>query len=163
MTTGLDGHHGAHFVFRKIARDRGVALEHVGGRIAAFVDNVADDRLKTEAALLQGALSDVQALTSALTTYLLAAARNPAELYKIGLVSVAYLHAVGDLLIGWRLLVQAEIATGAIDSGAGDFFYRGKIAAASFFAKTILPAISATRATVENIDTELMDVADGAF
>jgi alkylation response protein AidB-like acyl-CoA dehydrogenase len=151
------------FVFRKIARDQGVALEHVAGQIAAFVDNVTDDRLKTEAALLQGALSDVQAMTSALTTYLLAAAQNPAELYKIGLVSVAYLHAVGDLLIGWRLLVQAEIATGAIDSGAEDSFYRGKIAAASFFAKTILPAISATRATVENIDTELMDVADGAF
>ena len=151
------------FVFRKVARDRGVALEHVAGQIAAFVDNVTDDRLKTEAALLQGALSDVRAMTSTLTTYLLAAARNPAELYKIGLVSVAYLHAVGDLLIGWRLLVQAEIATGAIDSGAGDSFYCGKIAAASFFAKTILPAISATRATVENIDTELMDVADGAF
>ena len=151
------------FVFRKIARDRGVALAHVAGQIAAFIDNITGDRLKAERALLQAALSDVQAMTGTLTTYLLAAEHNPTELYKIGLVSVAFLHAVGDLLIAWRLLVQADIAAAALDAGADDSFYRGKLAAASFFAKTILPAISATRAVVENVDTDLMDLADDAF
>lgn len=151
------------FVFRKIARDRGVALAHVAGEIAAFIDNITGDRLKAERALLQAALSDVQAMTVTLTTYLLDAEQNPTELYKIGLVSVAFLHAVGDLLIGWRLLVQADIAAAALDAGADDSFYRGKLAAAAFFAKTILPAISATRAVVENVDTDLMDLADDAF
>ena len=151
------------FVFRKIARDRGVALAHVAGQIAAFIDSVTGDRLKAECALLQAALADVQAMTGTLTTYLLGAEQDPTELYKIGLVSVAFLHAVGDLLIGWRLLVQADIAAAAIDAGADDSFYRGKLAAASFFAKTILPAISAARAVVENVDTDLMDVADDAF
>lgn len=151
------------FVFRKIARDRGVAFAHLGGQIAAFIDNIAGDRLKAERALLAAALSDVQAMTGTITTYLLAAERNPTELYKIGLVSVAFLHAVGDLLVGWRLLVQADVAAAALDAGADDSFYRGKLAAASFFAKTILPAISATRVVVENVDTELMDVADDAF
>ena len=151
------------FVFRKIARDRGVALAHVAGQIAAFIDNITGDRLKAERALLQAALSDVRAMTGTLTTYLLAAEHNPTELYKIGLVSVAFLHAVGDLLIAWRLLVQADIAAAALDAGADDSFYRGKLAAASFFAKTILPAISATRAVVENVDTDLMDLADDAF
>src|SRR6201988_4189755 len=150
-------------VFRKIARDRGVAFAHVGGEIAAFIDNITADRLKAERGLLQAALSDVQAMTGALMTYLLAAEHNPAELYKIGLVSVAFLHAVGDLLIGWRLLVQAEIAATALDAGADDSFYRGKLAAASFFAKTVLPAISATRAVVENGDTDLMNLVDDAF
>jgi alkylation response protein AidB-like acyl-CoA dehydrogenase len=151
------------FVFRKIARDRGVALAHVAGNIAAFIDNISGDRFKAECALLQGALSDVQAMTGTLTTYLLAAERNPTELYKIGLVSVAYLHAIGDLLVAWRLLVQADIAAAALDGGADDSFYRGKLAAASFFAKTILPAISATRVLVENVDTDLMGVDDDAF
>ena len=151
------------FVFRKIARDRGVALAHVAGQIASFIDNITGDRLKAERALLQAALSDVRAMTGTLTTYLLAAEHNPTELYKIGLVSVAFLHAVGDLLIAWRLLVQADIAAAALDAGADDSFYRGKLAAASFFAKTILPAISATRAVVENVDTDLMDLADDAF
>jgi alkylation response protein AidB-like acyl-CoA dehydrogenase len=151
------------FVFRKIARDRGVAFAHLGGEIAAFIDNITGDRLKAERALLAAALSDVQAMTGTLTTYLLAAEDNPTELYKIGLVSVAFLHAVGDLLIAWRLLVQADVAAAALDAGADDSFYRGKLAAASFFAKTILPAISATRAVVENVDTDLMDLADDAF
>jgi alkylation response protein AidB-like acyl-CoA dehydrogenase len=151
------------FVFRKIARDRGVAFAHVGGEIAAFIDNITADRLKAERGLLQAALSDVQAMTGTITTYLLAAEHNPTELYKIGLVSVAFLHAVGDLLIAWRLLVQADIAAAALDAGADDPFYRGKLVAASFFAKTILPAISATRAIVENVDTDLMDLADDAF
>jgi alkylation response protein AidB-like acyl-CoA dehydrogenase len=151
------------FVFRKIVRDRGAAFAHVGAQIAAFIDNTTGDRLKAERGLLAAALSDVQAMTGSLTTYLLAAEHNPAEMYKVGLVSVAFLHAVGDLLIGWRLLVQADIAATALDTGADDSFYRGKLAAASFFAKTILPAISATRAVVENVDTDLMDVADDAF
>ncbi len=151
------------FVFRKIARDRGVALAHVAGEIAAFIDNNTGDRLKAERALLQVALSDVQAMTSTLTTYLLAAEQDPTQLYKIGLVSVAYLHAVGDLLIAWRLLVQADIAADALDAGADNSFYRGKLAAASFFAKTILPAISATRAVLENVDTDLMNIDDDSF
>jgi alkylation response protein AidB-like acyl-CoA dehydrogenase len=151
------------FVFRKVARDRGVALAHVAGQIAAFIDNITGDRLKAERALLAAALSDVQAMTGTLTAYLLAAEHNPTELYKIGLVSVAFLHAVGDVLIAWRLLVQADIAAGALDAGADDSFYRGKLAAASFFAKTILPAISATRAVVENVDIDLMDLTDDAF
>ncbi len=151
------------FVFRKVARDRGVALAHVAGEISSFIDNLADDRFKAECALLQTALTDVQAMTGTLTAYLLAAEHNPTEVYKIGLVSVAYLHAIGDLLVGWRLLVQANIAAAALDAGADDAFYRGKLAAASFFAKTILPAISATRAVVENVDTDLMEVAEDAF
>jgi alkylation response protein AidB-like acyl-CoA dehydrogenase len=151
------------FVFRKIARDQGVALAYVAGQIAAFIDNLTDDRLKAECGLLQTALSDVQAMTGTLTSYLLASQHNPTDLYKVGLVSVAFLHAVGDLLIGWRLLVQADIAAAALDAGSDDPFYRGKIAAASFFAKSILPAIAATRAVVENIDTDLMDLADDAF
>jgi Acetyl-CoA dehydrogenase C-terminal like len=105
----------------------------------------------------------VQAMTGALTSYLLASQHNPTDLYKVGLVSVAFLHSVGDLLIGWRLLVQADIAAAAPDAGSDDPFYRGKLAAASFFAKTILPAITATGTVVENIDTDLMDMADDAF
>ncbi len=151
------------FVFRKVARDHGVALAHIAGNIAAFIDRISDDQFKAECELLHVALSDVEAMTLALTSYLVAAEGNPTELYKIGLVSVAYLHAIGDLLIGWRLLVQADIAAAALDAGANDSFYLGKLAAASFFAKTILPTISTTRALVENVDTDLMDVDDEAF
>jgi len=56
------------------------------------------------------ALDDVTAMTATLTGYLMAAAEHPTEIYKVGLASVRFLLAVGDLLIGWRLLAQADVA-----------------------------------------------------
>ena len=55
-------------------------------------------------ALLATALADVQAMTATLTGYLMSAQENARELYRLGLESVAFLLAVGDLLIGWLLL-----------------------------------------------------------
>ena len=60
------------------------------------------------------ALDDVTAMTATLTGYLMAAAEHPTEIYKVGLASVRFLLAVGDLLIGWRLLAQADLAQAAL-------------------------------------------------
>jgi len=93
-------------------------------------------------------------------------AEAPTELYKIGLGSVRYLLAVGDLLIGWLLLFHAEIALRALDSGAKgkeQAFYEGKIAAAQFFAANVLPEITATRGILARTSTALMDLDDDAF
>ena len=52
------------------------------------------------------------------------------ELYRVGLQSVPFLLCVGDLVIGWLLLWQAEIACKALDTNAsGDDadFYAGKV------------------------------------
>ena len=51
--------------------------------------------------------------------------------------SVPFLLAVGDLLIGWLLLWHAEIALAALDRDPSErdrAYYRGKVAAARFFA-----------------------------
>jgi hypothetical protein len=58
------------------------------------------------------------------------------------------------------------VATSALKgdvSGADRDFYTGKIAAARFFARTVLPRISAERAIAEAVDTSLMDVPEAAF
>lgn len=155
------------FFFRKIIRDKGQALTHISGQIQKFIDSEAGNgRLKAERALLQTALDDVQAMTATLTAYLMAAQEDPKELYKVGLGSVRYLLAVGDLLIGWLLLRQAEVALGALDNGAtGDDkdFYDGKVGVASFFAKNMLPQLTATRGIVENVDNDVMELAEAAF
>ncbi len=152
------------FFFRKIVRDRGEALRFVTARIAATIDT-CDEALKPDARLLQTALEDVTAMTGALTGYLMAAAEHPTEIYKVGLASVRYLLAVGDLLIGWRLLVQAGAARAALDrADATDAaFYRGKIATAGFFARNMLPRLSALRSVVDSLDGDLMRVAEDAF
>lgn len=155
------------FFFRKIARDRGVALAHVTGQVRQFIDSAAGDgRLKAQRELLATALSDVQAMAASLTGYLMASQQRPTELYKVGLGSVRFLYAVGDLLIGWRLLVQAEAALAALDrdtSARDRSFYRGKVGVASFFAKNILPTLTSTKDILETIDNEIMELEEDAF
>ncbi len=155
------------FFFRKIVRDKGVALAHVAGQIEHFVRNESGNgRLKAERALLATALEDVQAMAATLTGYLMSAQENPAELYKIGLGSVRFLMSVGDLLIGWLLAKQAAVAIEALDAGAnGDdrAFYEGKVAVASFFAKNMVPLLTSTRGVIDAIDNDIMELDEAAF
>ena len=96
------------FFFRKIARDQGVALQHVVAQIQKFLGSEnARPELADGRAHLATALADAQAMTATLTGYLLGAQDNARELYRVGLESVRYLLAVGDLLIGWLLLELA--------------------------------------------------------
>ncbi|WP_084026397.1 acyl-CoA dehydrogenase [Mycobacterium avium] len=153
------------FFFRKIVRDRGQALQFVTAQITATVDD-CDEALRPIAELLQTAFDDVTAMTGALTGYLMSAAEQPTDIYKVGLASVRYLLAVGDLLIGWRLLVHADVAQRALAAGAGgddEAFYRGKIATAAFFAKNMLPRLSGLRGIIEAIDDEIMKLPEEAF
>ncbi|MFE6923047.1 acyl-CoA dehydrogenase [Nocardia sp. NPDC057663] len=155
------------FFFRKIARDRGVALAHIAGKIRETVESDADSgRLEQEKAILGTALDDVQDMVGRLTQHLFAAEGDPTELYKIGLESVRFLFAVGDLLIAWRLLVGAEISLNATDSEINDrdrSFYEGKVAAASYFTRTVLPRLTVDRAMIANVDAAVMRVDEAAF
>jgi hypothetical protein len=150
------------FFFRKIVRDHGQALAHVASQVTATIDS-CDASLKQQAEQLRHALEDVQAMTATLTGYLMSASESPTEIYKVGLASVRYLLAVGDLLIGWRLLVQANVATAALGAGADEDFYRGKIAVAAFFASNMLPKLTAVRSIIEDIDDEVMQLPEAAF
>jgi hypothetical protein len=70
------------------------------------------------------------------------------------------------VLIGWLLLHQAEVALTALggETTANDqAFYTGKIAAAAFFARNVLPELTARRAIIEATDNTLMDVPEAAF
>ena len=95
------------FFFRKIVRDKGVALAHVAGQIEEFIKNESGNgRLKAERALLATALADVQAMAATLTGYLMAAQERSRSIYKVGLGSVRFLMSVGDLV--HRLVAAAS-------------------------------------------------------
>ncbi|OKH80074.1 butyryl-CoA dehydrogenase [Mycobacterium sp. ST-F2] len=155
------------FFFRKIIRDKGQALAFVAGEIEQLIKNQdGNGRLKAERELLATALGDVQSMAASLTGYLMAAQEDPKSIYKVGLGSVRFLLAVGDLVIGWLLLKQAAVAIKALDEGAtGDdrAFYEGKIASASFFAKNMLPLLTSVRSVVESIDNETMELDEASF
>ncbi|MDN5932606.1 MAG: acyl-CoA dehydrogenase, partial [Pseudonocardia sp.] len=165
------------FLFRKIVRDNGQALGHVTGEIQTFLDapdssdSAGNGRLKEERALLAAALADVQGMLGALTGYLMASAEDPSSVYKVGQHSVRLLMAVGDLLIGWLLLRQADVALTALGgtvsakalSDKDVSFYEGKVGVARFFAKTRLPLLTSERVIVEQADNSLMELPEAAF
>jgi len=155
------------FFFRKIARDQGRALQHVVGQVQQFLgSDTARSELADARTLLATALADLQAMAAAMTGYLQSSQENARELYRLGLESVRFLLVVGDLLIGWLLLHQAEIALNALDSevsGRDRSFYTGKVAVANFFAKNVLPRLTADRKIVEAVDLTAMDLREEAF
>jgi alkylation response protein AidB-like acyl-CoA dehydrogenase len=164
-TTGIQS---LDLFFRKIIRDRGQAF---GALLAKVRDFAAADggngRLKAERAALAEAATQVEAIAAAMTGFLMASADAPAEIYKAGLNTTRLLMAIGDLVIGWQLLIHAEIALRELDQiGAGSpdhDFYAGKVAAARFFAATVLPRLAAERTIAEETTLDLMDLPEGSF
>jgi alkylation response protein AidB-like acyl-CoA dehydrogenase len=164
-TTGIQS---LDLFFRKIIRDRGRAF---GALLAKVRDFAAADggngRLKTERAALADAAAQVEAIAAAMTGFALASADAPAEIYKAGLNATRLLMALGDLVIGWLLLTHAEIALRELDQigpGSPDHdFYAGKLAAARFFAATVLPRLAAERKIAEETTLDLMDLPEGGF
>jgi alkylation response protein AidB-like acyl-CoA dehydrogenase len=164
-TTGIQS---LDLFFRKIIRDRGQAF---GVLLAKVRDFAAADggngRLKAERAALADAATQVEAIAAAMTGFLMASPDAPAEIYKVGLNTTRLLMALGDLVIGWLLLTHAEIALRELDRiGAGSpdhDFYAGKLAAARFFAATVLPRLAAERKIAEETTLDLMDLPEGGF
>jgi alkylation response protein AidB-like acyl-CoA dehydrogenase len=168
-TTAIQGQD---FFFRKIVRDKGQALGHLAQQIQEFAKGAGvDDALTTERELLGQALDDVQGIVGFLVGQLMAAdPRNGGEvtnLYKVGQNTTRLLLATGDLLVGWLLLRQAEIATARLAEGGlpakDEAFYAGKVAAARFFARAVLPKISSERQIAEATDNALMELDEDAF
>ncbi|HLV59195.1 MAG TPA: acyl-CoA dehydrogenase [Natronosporangium sp.] len=150
--------------FRKIVKDRGVALMTVAGEIREFIDR--DGELKPERQALAEAFDQVQAMLGTMTGWLQEyQAGEERVLYKVGLSTRRLLLALGDLLVGWLLLRQAEVALAKLDGadGADRAFYEGKVAAARFFAREVLPRLAADRRVVEGTTLDAMDLPEEAF
>ena len=171
-TTAIQGQD---FFFRKIVKDQGRALGHLAKEMEGFIASEAGNgRLKVERGLLAVALEDVNAIVAHMISDLMSAdvsaeGGDLRNIYKVGLNTTRLLMALGDVVCGWLLLRQAEIALEKLGGTAGDVsakdkaFYEGKVAAAQFFAQTNLPRLSAERAIAEGIDLALMDLDEAAF
>jgi alkylation response protein AidB-like acyl-CoA dehydrogenase len=160
------------FFFRKTVRDQGAAVKALLAEVAAFAaadeTDDTDGRLKTERAAIANGVTQVEAMLNALTGFLIGSLEQPDEIYKVGQQSVRVLLAFGDLIVAWLLGRQAEIARRALD-GADALseqerdFYTGKLAAARFFATTVLPRLESDRRIVEESTNDLMEIPEGAF
>jgi alkylation response protein AidB-like acyl-CoA dehydrogenase len=161
-TTGIQS---LDLFFRKIVRDQGAAVRSLLGEIAAFSRaEHGNGRLKAERAALAEGVTQIEGILAAMTGFLMGSLQEPAELYKAGLNTTRLLLALGDLIIGWLLVRQAEVAQRALDEGAKESdFYEGKLAAARFFTATVLPRLAAERKIAEETALDLMNLPEGAF
>jgi hypothetical protein len=155
--------------FRKMVRDQGATATALLSEISEFAASEAGNgRLKTERAAIADAVTQVEGMFQTMTEYTLASLEKPEEIYKVGQNSVRLLYAFGDLIIAWLLGRQAEVALHALDnsdtlSEADRDFYTGKLAAAKFFAATVLPRLESERKIIEQTTNDLMDIPEGAF
>ncbi|MEQ4722341.1 acyl-CoA dehydrogenase [Nonomuraea sp. B19D2] len=159
-TTAIQG---LDLFFRKILRNQGAAVGSLLAEIGEFAGSEAGNgRLKEERKLLAEAVAEVKAMGDTMAGWALSSLETPTEVYKVGLNTTRLLLALGDLVIGWLLLRQAEVALEKLTEGE-DPFYLGKVAAASFFAKTVLPRLATERRVLDSTGQELMELPEEAF
>ncbi|GAA3536153.1 acyl-CoA dehydrogenase [Nonomuraea rosea] len=159
-TTAIQG---LDLFFRKILRNQGAAIGALLTEIGEFAASEAGNgRLKEERKLLAEAAGEVKAMGDTMAGWALGSLESPEEVYKVGLNTTRLLLSLGDLVIGWLLLRQAEVALARLTE-AEDPFYLGKVASASFFAKTVLPRLSAERRVLDSTGQELMELPEEAF
>ncbi|MFI5100381.1 MAG: acyl-CoA dehydrogenase [Actinomycetes bacterium] len=163
-TTAIQG---LDLFFRKIVRDQGQGLTVLLTQIQEFAKSEAGNgRLATERDLLATALEDVQGIVGAMVGFLTSSQTDARNLYKVGQNTGRLLYALGDLVVAWLLLRQAEVALAALAAGPAprdEAFYAGKVTAAQFFARQVLPQLSGQRAITEATDNALMDLPEDAF
>ncbi|MDQ2700038.1 MAG: acyl-CoA dehydrogenase [Actinomycetota bacterium] len=153
------------FFFRKIIRDESKSLNHLLEKMQVQIDGEGGG-LDQERARLGEAVGNLKSMLGTLMGYLMGSQEDPKSIYKVGLGSVQFLKASGDLMIGWLLISQAEIAAAALENGASGkdkAFYEGKVTAAKFFARNSLPNLEAARTSIEAIENDVMELSEDAF
>ncbi len=167
-TTGIQG---MDLFFRKILRNEGKVLAGLLAEISGFAaGDSGNGRLKPERTALAQAAGDVAAMAGAMSDFAAASLERPEEIYRAGLNTTRLLMCLGDLVIGWLLARQAEVALASLDGTEGSrlpaadqAFYQGKLATARFFATTVLPRLAVERDIVADTTLDLMELPEAAF
>ena len=163
-TTAIQG---LDFFFRKMVKDQFKALFFIATQITETVKG--DDGSGTfavERELLGKALEDVQAMVAVMGQWAMAAQGSPQEIYRVGLNTTRLLMTSGDLMIGWLLMRQAEVASAALKGEVSErdrLFYEGKIETARWFARNRLPLLAGERAVAEATTLDVMELAEDSF
>ncbi len=163
-TTAIQG---LDFFFRKMIKDQFKAIFFLAAQMTETVKgDEGNGRLHAEREMLGKALEEVQAMIGTMGNWAMASQENVNEIYKVGLNSTRLLMASGDLVIGWLLMRQAEVALATLDAGAPErdrVFYEGKVETAKWFVRNRLPLLAAERAVLDATTLDLMELPEEAF
>ena len=88
------------------------------------------------------------------------------NVYKVGLNTSRLLMALGDLVVRVAAAASGRGRAGALGgevTAKDKSFYEGKVAAAQFFARNVLPKLTAERAIAEATDLSVMELDESGL
>jgi alkylation response protein AidB-like acyl-CoA dehydrogenase len=150
-------------VGRKLGQDAGANFRAFLGDIGAFVQAHAQHPVLG---------NDVQALGKAAETLGAAAMQiygwsQGGKLELVALASNKFLEMVAETAVGWMLLESARIgedASAKLPEGHPDrAFYAGKRHAATYWARNVLPEVTAKAKILGREDRSALDISDESF
>jgi len=149
-------------IFRKIAGDGFVTFNKLFDEIEDTVNKKIESKnFKNEYIILGEALISFRNVINRLM------AKINISLDYIGLHGNNILFSLGEIVIGWLLLKQGEIAVNKLKddnlSQKNKFFYKGKITSVSFYYAQIMPEIFKREKIINNDIMNLMDIDDLEF
>jgi alkylation response protein AidB-like acyl-CoA dehydrogenase len=166
-------------LFRKIVRDQGQTLGWLAESIRETLKSGGPgDAFEQERALLEQGLEDAQSHLGVLLTHAMASMDETSRerIHLSALHATAFLFSLAEVTIGWlhlRHAVVANDALAALEAGATPRhgrrredevgFYTGRVAAARWFLRNIMPKVATRRQVAEQEDGALMQVPVGAF
>jgi alkylation response protein AidB-like acyl-CoA dehydrogenase len=150
-------------VGRKLTQQGGANLQAFGADVGKFVaTHSAHPTLAAEVKQLGKAQ---EALTRSAMKLLMWF--QSGQLEMVPLVANRFLEMMSELAVAWMLLDGAVIAGEKQKSVAADHpdhaFYAGKLAAAQYYARNVLPGVEEKARQLDTEDRSALDVPDAAF
>ncbi|UZI27430.1 acyl-CoA dehydrogenase [Streptomyces sp. VB1] len=162
-TTAIQG---MDFFFRKIVKNSGQAFSVLTEEIREFLRRTPGGaEFDAERELLAAALESLEGMLGVMLGQLAEAEADPRSMHKVGQNTTTLLFVAGDVVVAYLLQRQAEVALRKLPAASAKDrpFYQGKVAAAKFFARNVLPLVPPRRVIAEKADLFLMELPETAF
>lgn len=147
-------------VGRKWMMGKGAVFASWLDEMAKFADDHAEFAgLEREMAILKDAVNAYREIQGAIGKYF-----ADGKMQMMPLYATRILRSSGDLVCGYSILDQAVIAKKKMDEYGKDHydyaFYNGKVQAAKYFARNIMPQVFLTRDIIKDGDTSVLDIEE---
>lgn len=163
-TTGIQA---LDLLFRKIVRDEGRALAWLMSEVRSASEPHPGDPFADVRMLLGAGLADVEAHLGVMVSHVLSEGSEQGRVDLAALHATPFLFSLAEVTLSWLLLGQAEVAAARLQEGGvseeDEGFYAGKVVAARWFAREVLPLLSARRRAAESEDGMLMSAGAACF
>ncbi len=147
-------------IFRKIAKNGAATLQIIFDEIRDVLAKKSQaTMLAHEYEALAQALAEAEKMLAIMMT------KMGESFYHVGLQGNRILLSIAELVIGWLLVKQGEVAIVQRETASAKdkAFYDGKIASVRFFCQQALPNLALNRVLVENSNLDLMELPIEAF